>query len=183
METSNWGIAIISKTRFIYVNKTELSLGFCKQESQSSLCQKVVVPPSGGCTLIFSAYIGSDPGSTVHTQKISGISSTQKNIWNLNNPQKYPNSVPLTLKKPLKCIEITLKLAQFCDDPPINNLISTKSSYPNKYSFFWKPNNYWNSEFWTQKIAQAYVCVKISVYPPPPPPPMGFHHTIASFKK
>ena len=26
METSNWGIAVISKTKFIYVNKTELSL-------------------------------------------------------------------------------------------------------------------------------------------------------------
>ena len=54
METSNSGIAIISKTRFIYVNKTELSLGLCKQESQSSLCQKVVVPPPGGVLLFFS---------------------------------------------------------------------------------------------------------------------------------
>ena len=39
--------------------------------------------PGGGgyiCTLIFSAYVGSDPASTVHPKKISGISS---------NPQKY----------------------------------------------------------------------------------------------
>ena len=56
METINWGIAIISKTRFIYVNKTELSLGFCKQESQSSLCQKVVVPPPGGGVLLFLSH-------------------------------------------------------------------------------------------------------------------------------
>ena len=35
----------------------------------------------GGGTLIFSAYVGSDPASTVHPQKISGISSTpQKNL-------------------------------------------------------------------------------------------------------
>ena len=29
-------------------------------------------------TLIFSAYVGSDPASTVHPQKISGISNTPK---------------------------------------------------------------------------------------------------------
>ena len=34
----------------------------------------------GGGTLIFYAYVGSDPASTVHPQKISGISSTPKNI-------------------------------------------------------------------------------------------------------
>ena len=33
--------------------------------------------PRGG-TLIFSAYVGSDPASTVHPKKISGISSTPK---------------------------------------------------------------------------------------------------------
>ena len=32
----------------------------------------------GGGTLIFSVYVGSDPASTVHPQKISGISSTPK---------------------------------------------------------------------------------------------------------
>ena len=34
----------------------------------------------GGGTLIFSVYVGSDLVSTVHPQKISGISSTPKNI-------------------------------------------------------------------------------------------------------
>ena len=33
---------------------------------------------SPGGTLIFSAYVGSDPASTVHPKKISGISSTPK---------------------------------------------------------------------------------------------------------
>ena len=32
----------------------------------------------GGGTLIFYAYVGSDPASTVHPKKISGISSTPK---------------------------------------------------------------------------------------------------------
>ena len=32
----------------------------------------------GGGTLNFSAYVGSDPASTLHPRKISGISSTQK---------------------------------------------------------------------------------------------------------
>ena len=35
---------------------------------------------SPGGTLIFSAYVGSDPASTVHPKKLSGISRTQKNI-------------------------------------------------------------------------------------------------------
>ena len=49
--------------------------------------------------------------------------------------------------------------------------ISTKSSNPPKIFIFLKPpQKYWNSEFWTKKIARAYVCVKISEYPPPPGP-------------
>ena len=36
-----------------------------------------VALPQGG-TLIFSAYVGSDPASTVHPKKISGISSYPK---------------------------------------------------------------------------------------------------------
>ena len=34
----------------------------------------------GGGTLIFSAYVGSDPASTLHHKKKSGISSIPKNI-------------------------------------------------------------------------------------------------------
>ena len=70
----------------------------------SFLCHKSPPGGGGGGTLIFSSYVGSDPASTVHPKKISGISSTpkkyqefqapQKNIWNFSNPQKYPNSVP-----------------------------------------------------------------------------------------
>ena len=41
-----------------------------------------VQKPQGGGggrpTLIFSAYVGSDPASTIHPKKISGISSTLK---------------------------------------------------------------------------------------------------------
>ena len=39
-------------------------------------------------------------------------------------------------KKTLNCIQMTLKLAQFCDDP---QKISTKSSYPQKIFIFLKP--------------------------------------------
>ena len=42
----------------------------------------------------------------------------------------------LTLKKTLKCIEMTLKLAQFCDDP---KKYPQNLQTPKKYSFFWKP--------------------------------------------
>ena len=44
----------------------------------------------GGGSLIFSAYVGSDPASTIHPQKIPGISATSKNIWNFSNPKNIP---------------------------------------------------------------------------------------------
>ena len=34
----------------------------------------------GGVLSFFSAYVGSDPASSVHPKKITGISSTPKNI-------------------------------------------------------------------------------------------------------
>ena len=42
----------------------------------------------GGGTLIFSAYVGSDPASTVHPQKISEISSTSKKYLKFLQPKK-----------------------------------------------------------------------------------------------
>ena len=50
-------------------------------------------PQGGGGTLIFSAYVGSDPASTIHPKKYQEFQAPQKNIWNLSNPKKYPNSV------------------------------------------------------------------------------------------
>ena len=59
---------------------------------------------------------------------------------------------------------MTLKLAQFCDDP---KKIPTKSSYPKKILIFLKtPKNIEIQNFEPQKIGRAYVCVKISEYPP-----------------
>ena len=62
---------------------------------------------------------------------------------------------------------MTLKLAQFCDDP---QKISTKSSYPKKIFIFLKTQiNIEIQNFDPKKMDRAYVCVKISEYPPPPP--------------
>ena len=59
---------------------------------------------------------------------------------------------------------MTLKLAQFCDDP---KKISTKSSYPKKIFIFLKtPQNIEIQNFEPQKMGLGYVCVKISEYPP-----------------
>ena len=59
---------------------------------------------------------------------------------------------------------MTLKLAQFCDDP---KKISTKSSYPKKIFIFLKtPKNIEIQNFEPKKMDRAYVCVKISEYPP-----------------
>ena len=64
-------------------------------------------------------------------------------------------------------MDMTLKLAQICDDPP---KISTKSSYPptpNKYSFSWKPIFFWNSQYWTPKNSPSLrMCENIRVPPP-----------------
>ena len=61
---------------------------------------------------------------------------------------------------------MSLKLAQFCDDP---KEISTKSAYPQKIFIFLKtPKNIEIQNFEPKKLGRAYVCVKISEYPPPP---------------
>ena len=59
---------------------------------------------------------------------------------------------------------MTLKLAQFCDDP---KKISTKSSYPKKILIFLKTQkNIEIQNFEPKKMGRAYVCVQISEYPP-----------------
>ena len=59
---------------------------------------------------------------------------------------------------------MTLKLAQFCDDP---KKISTKSSYPQKIFIFLKTKkNIEIQNFEPKKMVRAYVYVKISEYPP-----------------
>ena len=59
---------------------------------------------------------------------------------------------------------MTLKLAQFFDDP---KKISTKSSYPKKIFIFLKTQkNIEIQNFEPKKMGRAYVCVKISEYPP-----------------
>ena len=55
--------------------------------------------PRGGGTLIFTSYVGSGPASTIHLQKISGISSTPKKYLKFYNPQKNPPFCTLTLRK------------------------------------------------------------------------------------
>ena len=102
--------------------------------------------------------------------------SPQKNIRNFKHPNKIfeilATQKNITIqyldlkKKTLNCIEITLKLAQFCDDP---KKISTKSSYPKKIFIFLKTQkNIEIQNFEPKKMGRAYVCVKISEYPPPP---------------
>ena len=59
---------------------------------------------------------------------------------------------------------MTLKLAQFCDDP---KKISSKSSYPQKIFIFLKPPKILKFRILNpKKMVCAYVCVKISEYPP-----------------
>ena len=59
---------------------------------------------------------------------------------------------------------MTLKLAQFCDDPPKN--IHKIFIPPKNIHFSDTPKNIEIQNFEPKKIARAYVCVKISEYPP-----------------
>ena len=70
----------------------------------------------------------------------------------------------MTLKKTLNCIEMTLKLAQFCDDP---KKISTKSSYPKKIFIFLKTQkNIEIQNFEPQKNGPSLrICENIRVPP------------------
>ena len=93
-----------------------------------------IMLPSQGGTLIFFRIRRLGP---------SIYCSPPKNVRNFNHPQKIfgilatPKNIPILYldlkKKTLKCIEMTLKLAQLCDDP---QKISTKSTYPQKIFIF-----------------------------------------------
>ena len=123
--------------------------------------------PQGG-TLIFSAYVGSDPAYTVHPPK---------NIGNFKHPKKY-----LKFKQPPK-------ISQFCtlslkkdpklhrNDPQTSPILwwphknIHKILIPKKNIHFSEnPKKYWNSEFWTPKNGPSLHMCEISEYRPPPPP-------------
>ena len=55
--------------------------------------------PQGGGTLIFSAYVGSDPAFTLHPKKISEISSTPKKYLKFLQPKKISRFCIFTLRK------------------------------------------------------------------------------------
>ena len=119
----------------------------------------------GGGHLIFSSYVGSDPASTVHPPKNIKNFKHPKKIFEILAAQKNFPNLYLDLKKTLKCIEMTLKLAQFCDDPQNIHKIFIP---PKNIHFSENPKNIEIQKFEPPKIARVYVCVKISEYPPPP---------------
>ena len=145
-------------------------------QKQKTTCGKhifsLVLPQEGGGGWGYSYFFRIrrlGPSIYRPPPKISGFKHPQKNIWNFSNPKTYLNSVHWPHEKTLKCIEMTLKLAQLCDDPP---KISTKSSYlPKNIHLSENSKKYWNSEFWTQKNSLSQrMCQNIRV---PPPPPLG----------
>ena len=64
----------------------------------------------GGGTLIFSAYVGSEPASIVHPpKKFRNFKHPEKKFEIFATPKKYPDSAYLPEEKTLKYIEITPK--------------------------------------------------------------------------
>ena len=115
--------------------------------------------PMGGYSH-FSSYIGSGPASTVHQKKTyQEFQVPQIDIWSFSNPKNILHSVPWPSEKTLKCIEMTSNYSPILWWP---QKISTESSYPQKYSVFWKTlKNIEIQNFEPKKIARAYVCMKI----------------------
>ena len=70
-----------------------------KRQIKTDLIKTCISMYTQGGTLIFSSYIGSDPASTVHPQKISGISSTPKKYLKFYQPPKLSPFLNLDLKK------------------------------------------------------------------------------------
>ena len=98
--------------------------------------------------------------------KISGISSTPKIFGILATKKKISQCCTLTLKKTLKCIEMSLELAQFCDDP---KKYPQNLHTPQKYSFFWKPQKILKFRLLnTQKKSEPTYVWKYQCTPPPP---------------
>ena len=103
--------------------------------------------------------------------------SPPKNIKNFKHPQKIfeilatkkiSQFCTLTLKKTLNCIEITLKLAQFCDD---QKKYPQNLHTPQKIFIFLKtPKNIEIQNFEPPKNRPSlHMCENIRVHPPPPP--------------
>ena len=89
----------------------------------------------GGGALNFSSYVGSGPASTLHSPKKQEFQETPK-IFEILATHKIIFILYNDLKKDPKCLEINPNIVQFSDGP---HKISIKSSYPQKYLFFWKP--------------------------------------------
>ena len=100
--------------------------------------------------------------------------SPPKNIRNFMHPKKVfeilatPKNIPilyLDLKKDSKMHRNDPQTSPILWLPP---KISTKYFHPQKIFIFLKTPKIIQN-FGPEKLAQAYVCVKISEYPPPPP--------------
>ena len=114
-----------------------------------------VAIPEEGDTLMFASYVGSGPASTVHPQKISEISSTQKkNTWNY---------APWPQEKTLKFIEVTLKYSPVLWWP---SKISTQFSYKKIFVFLKTPKNI-EIQILSQKMTEPTYVWKYERHPPP----------------
>ena len=88
--------------------------------------------PGEGGSWVFSifSYVGLGPAPNIHP-KIRNFKHPKKIFEILATPKIPPNLYLYPIK--VECIEMAPKYSPICDNP---TKISTKSSYPKKYSFF-----------------------------------------------
>ena len=124
----------------------------------------------GGGVLSFFFIRRLGPSIYPSSQKMSGISSTPKNIWNLATQNISPILYLDLKKRPKNALKWPLNIVQVCDDP---QKISTKSSYPQKYLFFLKPKKILKFKILNPQnypSLRMYKNIRILPLPPPPPP-------------
>ena len=101
----------------------------------------------------------------VTPKNIRNIKRPKKIFEILATPQKYPNSVPLTLKKdPKMQRNEPIKLAQFCDDPH-------KNLHTPKKLFFWKPQKIMKFRILNPPKNSPSLRMRENIRVPPPAPP------------
>ena len=156
--THNWGS---NKQRIVNNNRTTVIERIL---SATSHINCIAAPGGGGGYSNFYHIRRLGPSIYRSPQKIIRNFKHPKKIFEILATQKNIPILYLDLKKKtLNCIEMTLKLAQFCGDP---KKISTISSYPKKILIFLKTQkNIEIQNFKPKKMDRAYVYVKIAEYP------------------
>ena len=119
----------------------------------------------GGYSNFFFFIRRLGPSIYYSTRKYQEFQAPQKDIWNFSNPKKYPPFCTLTLRKTIKCIEMTPKYSPILWWPPKN---IHKILMPQKIFIFMKTQKIMKLKFWNPKKWPKPTNVRKYQSTPPP---------------